>query len=149
MHSSYKVLFCVKLTLPHVGINYEPWFLQDWLWGRCPLMPHYKYFYFILISVYFCLLGTFPGAAEQDAGNKMESASEPDGHTFQHRRHVRGLHLQPPQTAGQPGQRQDEAGGRPAQHAGTGRGLQKQVSLGFYFVFGRRVAPRFSQRSLL
>lgn len=90
--------------------------LQQRFRGRGRLLPSafFVLFHtsiFILITVYFCLSGTFSGAAEQDAGNKMESARESDDHTFQHRRHVRGLHLQPPQAAGQPGQRQDEAGG--------------------------------------
>lgn len=81
---------------------------------------------------FLCLytLGSLPGAAEQNAGDQVEPAAGTDHHTLQHRRHVRGLHRQPAQTAGQPGQRQDEAGGRPAQHAGPGGGLQEQVSVG-------------------
>lgn len=72
-------------------------------------------------------VGTFPGAAKQDAGDKMEPPSEPDSHTLQHRCHVRGLHRQPAQTARQPWQWQNEAGGWPAQHARPCWGLQKQV----------------------
>ena len=72
--------------------------------------------------------GALPGAAEQDAGDQVEPAAGADHLPLQHRRHVRGLHRQPAQTAGRPGQREDEAGGRAEEHAGSGGGLQEQVS---------------------
>ena len=59
----------------------------------------------------------------------MEPAAATDHLTLQHRQHVRGLHLQPAQTAGRAGQREDEAGGRAEEHAGPGRRLQEQVRL--------------------
>ena len=72
--------------------------------------------------------GALPGAAEQDAGDQVEPAAGADYLPLQHRRHVRGLHRQPSQTARWPGQWEDEAGGRAQEHAGLGRGLQEQVS---------------------
>lgn len=76
----------------------------------------------------FAHVGPLPGTAEQNAGDQMEPPPGPDHRPLQHRLHVRGLHCQPAQTARQPGQRQDEAGGRPSQYAGPGGGLQEQVS---------------------
>lgn len=98
----------------------------------------YLYFNFVLfkvipkatemLTVANQLLGPPPGAAEQDAGNQVEAAAGTDHHTLQHGRHVRGLHLQPAQTAGWARQREGQAGGRAEEHANPGGGLQEQVS---------------------
>jgi len=66
------------------------------------------------------LSGPLPGAAEQSSGDQMEPAAGSDHHPLKHRRHVRGLHRQPAQTARRARQREDEAGGRAEEHAGPG-----------------------------
>ena len=77
---------------------------------------------------HFIPTGALPGTAEQDAGDQVEPPPGPDHRALQHQLHVWGLHWQPAQTARRHGQWASPAAGRAEKHAGSGWGLQSEVS---------------------
>uniref|UniRef100_A0A8B9SMB0 Keratin, type II cytoskeletal 8 n=1 Tax=Anas platyrhynchos TaxID=8839 RepID=A0A8B9SMB0_ANAPL len=74
--------------------------------------------------------GAVPGAAEQDAGDQVGAAAEPEAPPQQPERSLRGVRGHPAAPARQPGPGAAAAGGRAGQHAGAGRGVQEQVRRG-------------------